>query len=102
MLRGAALLLDQGIDRMLELRGILLRGRERQLRLVFLIEFVGSGGNDPVVRADGAKLLVKGCQFFLLRAVGDCIQVFGYFPLGRGDNVAPWFQATSILYQRGL
>jgi hypothetical protein len=83
VLRGCTLLFDQGVDRLLELRSVLLCGRECDLRLVLLIELVGTRSNDPVVRADGAKLLVKRGQLLLLRPIGNCIQVLGYLPFGR-------------------
>ena len=102
VLRGAALLFDQCVDRLLEFRGVLLCGRECDLRLVLLIELVGPRGNDPVVRADGAKLLVKRGQLLLLRPIGDCIQVLGYFPLGGRNQVAQRLQAASVADERSF
>lgn len=102
LLRGAALLFDQGVDRMLEPRGVLLCGRECDLRLVLLIELVGPRGNDPVVRADGPKLLVKRGQLLMLRLIGNCIQVLGYFPLGGRNEVAQRLQAACVADERSF
>jgi hypothetical protein len=72
-LRDASLLCDKIIDSVLELCGFGLRGVECQLGPLLLTELIGARGNNAVIRADHAELLVKSREFLLLGAVVDRI-----------------------------
>jgi hypothetical protein len=69
---------------------------------VLLIEFVGPRSNDPVVRTDGAKLLVERGQLLLLRPVRDGVQILDYLSLGGRYDVTQWLEAAGIADERSL
>ena len=97
-----ALLLRQLVDGALELGCVGLRGIESQLGIALLTELVGARGHDSVIRADGAKLLVKRQQLVLLCLVANRVQVLDDFSLRRADQVAQRLHAAGLAHQRGF